>query len=83
MFVCCVCIPIASLMDFSLLSRLSFLSVKDIVLALSWWRGESLRKTSSLVFRLRRTLSPSSLDTRANFSQTVLNRVFDKDFMDL
>ena len=35
---------------------------------------------ASLVFRLRRTLAPSALDTRASSSWLISHRVFDKDY---
>ena len=67
----------------SLLSRLSFLFVKNSVLAPSWWRGEfgfgktscaSGERLASLVFRLRRTLAPSALDTHASRSWLITHR---------
>ena len=78
----------------SLLARLSFLFVKNSVLAPSWWRGEFGFASQNLL-RLRRKirfarLSPPAdshaFGTRysrfplvAYYSQTVLNGVFDKD----
>ena len=71
----------------SLLSRLSFLFVKNIVLAPSWWRGgrfcfaKPLAPLAKGSLRSSRAFGAQYLCFAlvAYFSQTVLNRVFDKD----